>query len=67
MAAYNMLEMSNGTKYRVLLPFDELVKLVDAALRTGGLITLPMGITQPGSPMTINPSHIVEVTDTGGF
>jgi hypothetical protein len=56
---WNMMEMSNGTKYRVLLPFDELVKAVDRALKDGGLLTVPMGIEEPGSPRTINPQHVV--------
>jgi hypothetical protein len=56
---WNMMEMSNGTKYRVLLPFDELVRVVDLALKDGGLLTVPMGIEEPGSPQTINPQHVV--------
>jgi hypothetical protein len=56
---WNMMEMSNGTKYRVLLPFDELVRAVDRALKDGGLLTVPMGIKEPGSPQTINPQHVV--------
>jgi hypothetical protein len=63
---YNYLEMTNGTKYRVLLDFDELVETVDRALKAGGLLTVPMGITKPGSPSTINPRHVVAVTDLSG-
>lgn len=61
--AWNQLEMSNGTKYRVLVEFDELVQLADNALKVGGLLTLPMGIKEPGTPVTINPQHIVCVID----
>jgi hypothetical protein len=60
---FNVLEMTNGTKYRVLLDYQELVRTVDAALKTGGLITVPMGIKKPGSPVTINPQHVVAVSD----
>jgi len=60
---WNMLEMSNGSKYRVLIEFDELVKLVDGALRAGGLLTVPMGLKKPGNPVTINPQHVVVVSD----
>jgi hypothetical protein len=63
---YNYLEMTNGTQYRVLLDFDELVRTVDSALKAGGLLTVPMGITKPGMPSTINPQHVVAVTDLSG-
>lgn len=63
---YNFLEMTNGTKYRVLLEFNELVQTVDSALKAGGLLTVPMGITKPGSPATINPQHVVAITDLSG-
>jgi len=56
---WTMMEMTNGTKYRVLLDFDELVQVVNRALKEGGLLTVPMGIRLPGSPYTINPQHIV--------
>jgi hypothetical protein len=59
---YNYLEMTNGTKYRVLLDFHELVQTVDQALKAGGLLTVPMGITKPGSPSTINPQHVVAIS-----
>ena len=58
---FNLVEMSNGTKYRVLLDFDELVQTVDRALKSGGLLTVPMGIKKPGNLSTINPQHIVAV------
>lgn len=61
--AWNQLEMSNGTKYRALVEFNELVQSVDKALKAGGLLTLPMGIKEPGMPVTINPQHIVSVID----
>jgi hypothetical protein len=61
--AFNQLEMTNGTKYRVLLKFPDLVAQVDAALKNGGLLTVPMGITEPGTPRTINPQHVVAVID----
>jgi hypothetical protein len=59
--AWNQLEMTNGTKYRVLVEFTELVQQVDTALKAGGLLTLPMGIKEPGNPVTINPQHVVQV------
>lgn len=61
--AFNQLEMTNGTKYRVVVEFNELVQRVDSALKTGGLLTLPMGIKEPGMPVTINPQHVVAVID----
>jgi len=61
--AFNQLEMTNGTKYRVLVEFNELVQSVDSALKAGGLITLPMGIEEPGRPATINPQHVVRVIE----
>lgn len=61
--AWNQLEMTNGDKYRVLVEFNELVKRVDSALREGGLITLPMGIKEPGNPVTLNPQHVVSVIE----
>ena len=63
--AFNQLEMTNGTTFRVLVEFAELVQKVDAALKTGGLITLPMGIQAPGNPVTINPQHVVRLVDGG--
>jgi hypothetical protein len=60
-AMFVMLEMSNGTKYRVLVEFEELKQTVDQALKAGGLITLPMGINPPGTPVTLNPQHVVAV------
>ena len=59
---FNILEMSNGTKYRALVQFDKLVAMVDEALKTGGLLTVPMGISLPGHPNTINPQHVVAVS-----
>lgn len=61
--SFNQLEMTNGTKYRALVEFNELVRLVDNALKTGGLVTIPMGITAPGTPRTINPQHVVSVIE----
>lgn len=61
--AFNQLEMANGTKYRVLVEFGELVQSVDNSLKAGGLLTLPMGINEPGTPVTINPQHIVCVIE----
>ena len=60
---WNTLEMSNGTKFRVLVELKELVNMVDAALKTGGLITVPMGIEEPGTMQTINPAHVIAVSD----
>lgn len=67
MAEYNMLEMSNGTKYRALVEYQKLIEMVDGALKAGGLLTVPMGIEQPGMPGTINPQHIVALTDCSNF
>jgi hypothetical protein len=67
MAAYNFVEMSNGSKYRALVDFPELVERVDSALKSGGLLTLPMGISKPGSPLTINPQHIVALENTSSY
>ncbi|MFS8097202.1 hypothetical protein LFM09_08670 [Lentzea alba] len=61
--SWNQLEMTDGSKYRVLVEFTELVHTVDAALRAGGLLTLPMGIKAPGNPVTINPQHVVRVIE----
>ena len=63
---YNYLEMTNGTQYRVLLDFNELVETVDRALKGGGLLTVPMGMRRPGSPSTINPQHVIAVIDLAG-
>jgi hypothetical protein len=63
---YNYLEMTNGTQYRVLLDFAELLETVDRALKAGGLLTVPMGMTKPGSPTTINPQHVIAITDLSG-
>jgi hypothetical protein len=60
---YNGMKMSDGTEYRVLVDFPELLRLVDSALKSGGLLTLPMGLSRPGSPVTINPQHVVSFTD----
>jgi hypothetical protein len=60
---FNTLEMSNGTKYRVLVDLKELIDMVDQALKTGGLMTVPCGTSKPGSPVTINPQHVVIVSD----
>jgi hypothetical protein len=60
---YNGMKMSDGTEYRVLLDFPELVQRVDAALKSGGLLTLPMGMNRPGNPVTVNPQHVVSFTD----
>ena len=60
---FNMVEMSNGTEFRVLVDFPELVERIDSALKAGGLLTLPMGMTRPGRPRTINPGHVVALTD----
>ncbi len=59
-----MMEMSSGTKYRVLLDFDKLVETVDKALKAGGLLTVPVGIKKPGSLQTVNPQHIVALDAT---
>ncbi|MEU0877353.1 hypothetical protein ABZ345_02040 [Lentzea sp. NPDC005914] len=55
--------MTDGSKYRVLVEFAELVQTVDAALKAGGLLTLPMGFELPGDPVTINPQHVVRVIE----
>jgi hypothetical protein len=60
---YNGMKMSDGTEYRVLLDFPELLKVVDAALKAGGLLTLPMGMSRPGNSVTVNPQHVVSFTD----
>ena len=61
--AVNYLEMTNGTKYRVPMELDELVKVVDQALRSGGLLTVPLGYQMPGHPTTINPRHVVAIVE----
>ncbi len=61
--SWNQLEMTNGTKWRVLVEYNALVQQVDAALKAGGLLTLPMGIKEPGTLKTINPQHITEVIE----
>jgi hypothetical protein len=61
--AWNLIEMTDGSKYRVLVDFPELVQTVDNALKAGGLLTLPTGIEKPGNPVTLNPQHIVRVID----
>jgi hypothetical protein len=63
MADYNLVKMSDGTEYRALVQYGELVQTIDDALKAGGLLTLPMGITKPGSPVTINPAHITSLSD----
>lgn len=60
---YNGMKMSDGTEYRVLLDFPELLQTVDTTLKAGGLLTLPMGISRPGNPVTVNPQQIVSFTD----
>jgi len=63
MNGWNQLEMTNGSKYRVLVEFDELVKRVDNALKVGGLLTVPMGIQEPGNLRTINPQQVISVIE----
>jgi hypothetical protein len=60
---YNSMKMTDGTDYRVLVDFPELVQILDTALKEGGLITLPMGMHRPGTPKVINPQHVVSLTD----
>jgi hypothetical protein len=60
---YNAVNMSDGTEYRVLVEFKELVKVINSSLKRGELLTLPMGTDEPGAPVTINPQHIVSLTD----
>jgi hypothetical protein len=66
MAQYSLMKMSDGSEYRVLLDFPELLRTVDTALKAGGLLTLPMGISRPGNPVTVNPQHVVSFTDMSG-
>jgi hypothetical protein len=63
---YNGVKMSDGTDFRVLVDFPKLVEAIDSALKAGGLLTLPMGMARPGRPMTINPQHVVSLTDYSG-
>lgn len=63
---YNGMKMADGTEYRVLVDYPELLRVVDSALKEGGLLTLPMGLGRPGSPVTINPQQIVSFTDYSG-
>lgn len=63
MNGFNQLEMTNGTKYRVLVEYKELLQQVDKTLKTGGLLTLPMGIKEPGTLVTINVQHVVTVIE----
>ena len=60
---YNGMKMTDGTEYRVLLDFTELIETINAALKRGELLTVPMGITRPGKPHTVNPQHVVSLTD----
>jgi hypothetical protein len=63
---YNGMKMSDGTEYRVLVDFPELLRTVEAALKEGVLLTLPMGISRPGNPVTVNPQQIVSFTNYSG-
>jgi len=63
---YNGMKMSDGTEFRVLLDFDQLVQTLDQALKAGGLVTLPMGIRRPGDQVTVNPQHVVSLTNYMG-
>lgn len=63
MADYNAVNMSNGTEYRVLVSYQKLVDMINDALKTGELLTVPMGIHPPGKPKAINPRQIVAVDD----
>lgn len=58
---YNHVVMSNGTEYRVLIDYNELIQKVDAALKEGGLMTVPMGMEKPGELQVINPAHIITI------
>jgi hypothetical protein len=60
---YNGMKMSDGTEYRVLLDYRQLLNTIDSALKAGGLVTLPMGMSGPGHPVTVNPQHVVSFTD----
>jgi hypothetical protein len=61
--AVNYLEMSNGTKYRVPMELDALVKFVDEALKSGGLMSVPLGYQLPGHLTAINPQHVVAIVE----
>jgi hypothetical protein len=61
--SYNGMKMADGTEYRVLVDYPQLLRMVDSALKEGGLLTLPMGLSRPGSPVTINPRQVVSFTD----
>ncbi|MFL6130854.1 MAG: hypothetical protein ACJ73E_17535 [Mycobacteriales bacterium] len=63
---FNGIKMSDGTEYRALVRFDELVAMIDSTLKAGGLLTIPMGMNKPGRPVTINPQHVVSLTDYSG-
>ena len=67
MTEFNGMKMSDGSEYRVLLDFATLIQTVDSALKAGGLVTLPMGITKPGRPVTVNPQHVVSFTDNSQY
>lgn len=60
---FQLMKMTDGTEYRLLVDFPELVEILDTALKEGGLITLPMGMSRPGNPKVINPQHVVSLTD----
>ena len=47
---YNGMKMADGTEYRVLVDYPELLRVVDSALKEGGLLTLPMGLGQAWKP-----------------
>lgn len=67
MTEFNGMKMSDGSEYRVLIDFATLIQTVDSALKAGGLVTLPMGITKPGRPVTVNPQHVVSFTDNSQY
>lgn len=58
---YNGLVMANGTEYRVLVDYQPLVEMVNCALQSGELLTVPMGMYRPGKPEVVNPLQIVTI------
>jgi hypothetical protein len=61
--AYNGMKMTDGTEFRVLLSFGDLVRTLNEGLRASRLVTLPMGMHPPGSDHTVNPQQVVSLTN----
>ena len=51
----------------MLVELDEAQQIVESALKTGDLITVPLGRAKPGSLQTFNPEHVVAISDGMGL